>query len=210
MKRFLPQSLVSAGALALGLLASGSVMAQANCSVNYKVTNSWSSGGQADVSFTNLGAAKTSWELCWTFNGNETINNLWNGSYRTSGKSVCVRNASYNGNLPTNGSASFGFTHNGAPGAVPTSFTLNGAACGGSTSSQPTTSSSQSSQSSQSSSLPPSSSSVGGSSSSAPTTAARWLLNETKSVLNFVSVKNTDVAETFTFTQLKGTVSATG
>ncbi len=211
MKRFLPQSLVSAGALALGLLASGSVMAQANCSVNYKVTNSWSSGGQADVSFTNLGAAKTSWELCWTFNGNETINNLWNGSYRTSGKSVCVRNASYNGNLPSNGSASFGFTHNGAPGAVPTSFTLNGAACGGSTSSQPTTSSSQSSQSSQSSSsLPPSSSSVVGSSSSAPATAARWLLNETKSVLNFVSVKNTDVAETFTFTQLKGTVSATG
>lgn len=208
MKRFLPQSLVCASALALGLMASTSAMAQANCSVNYKITNSWGNGGQADVTLTNLGSAKASWELCWTFNGNESINNLWNGSRTQNGKNVCVKNASYNGNLPTNGTASFGFTHNNAPGAVPTSFTLNGVACGGS-SSQPATSSSRSSSSS---SLPPSSRSSSSvvSSSSTPTTAARWLLNDTKSVLNFVSVKNTDVAETFTFTQLKGTISTTG
>ncbi|HTF97225.1 MAG TPA: DUF1592 domain-containing protein [Cellvibrio sp.] len=210
MKRFLPQSLVSAGALALGLLAASHAMAQANCSVNYKVTNSWSNGGQADISVTNLGSAKTSWELCWTFNGNETINNLWNGSYSTSGKSVCVKNASYNGNLGTNASAGFGFTHTNAPGAMPTNFTLNGAACGSAASSKPASSSS-----SVPSSLPPSSTSrsvtsTSRSSSSAEAEVARWVLNGSKSLLNFVSVKNTDVAETFNFTQLAGTVAASG
>ncbi|QEY14664.1 DUF1592 domain-containing protein [Cellvibrio sp. KY-GH-1] len=221
MKRFLSKSLFPAGLVALGLFASSAPTAQANCSVNYKITNSWGNGGQADVTLTNLGSAKTSWELCWTFNGNEAINNLWNGTRTQNGKSVCVKSASYNGNLATNGSANFGFTHNNAPGAIPTNFTLNDAVCGGSTSSQPMTSSSRSSASSQpttssSSSVPPGSSrssissQSSASSSSAPAVTARWLINETKSLLNFVSVKNTDVAEAFTFTQLQGTVAANG
>ena len=202
MKKLLQLSMLS-----LGLIASGSSFAQGACSVNYTTVNAWGSGGQVEVALTNTSAPKTSWELCWTFNGNETINNLWNGSHTASGKNVCVRNAGYNGNLPTNGTAAFGFTHNNAPGAKPTSFTLNGVACGGVASSSapssiPTTSSSRSS-----SSAPISSSS---SSSSVPANSARWLLNDTKSVLNFVSVKNTDVAETFTFSQLQGTVSSTG
>lgn len=217
MKRFLSRSLVSAGLMALGVMTSGSAMAQANCSVNYKITNSWGSGGQADLTLTNLGSAKTSWELCWTFNGNEVINNLWNGSYRTSGKSVCVKNASYNGNLATNGSIGFGFTHSGAPGVIPTSFTLNGVSCGGSTSSaqsssRPSSSATSSSVISVSSQVSSSSSltSSSRSSSSIPNTKAQWFINDSKSLLNFVSVKNTDVAETFTFTQLAGTVSASG
>ena len=203
MKKILKLSLLS-----LGLIASASTFAQGACSVNYTTVNAWGSGGQVEVVLTNTGAPKTSWELCWTFNGNETINNLWNGNRTASGKNVCVRNASYNGNLPTNGTAAFGFTHNNAPGAKPTNFTLNGVACGGVASSSapssiPTTSSSQSS-----SSTPMTSSSR--SSNSAPSNSARWLLNDTKSVLNFVSVKNTDVAETFTFGQMQGTVSSSG
>lgn len=213
MKKLLKLSMLS-----LGLIASGSAFAQGACSVNYNTVNAWGSGGQVEVVLTNTSAPKTSWELCWTFNGNETINNLWNGSRTTNGKNVCVRNAGYNGNLPTNGTASFGFTHNGAPGAKPTSFTLNGAACGGTAisssapSSTPISSSAPSSTPISSSS--PSSSghttSTSRSSSSLSTNAARWLLNNTKSVLNFVSVKNTNVAETFTFSQLQGTVSSSG
>lgn len=209
MKKLLKLSMLS-----LGLIASSSTFAQGACSVNYTTTNAWGSGGQQDLVITNTSAAKTSWQLCWTFNGNEVINNLWNGSYTTNGKNVCVKNAAYNGNLPANGTVAFGFTHNNAPGAKPTSFTLNGVACGGTASSSapssiPTTSSSVPS------SIPTTSSSrssvaTTSSSSSAPSVAARWLLNETKSVLNFVSVKNTDVAENFTFSQLKGTVAADG
>lgn len=40
--------------------------------------------------------------------------------------------------------------------------------------------------------------------------AARWLIDPDRSALNFVSIKNTSVAENFTFTQLKGTVAANG
>jgi polyisoprenoid-binding protein YceI len=203
MKKLLKLSMLS-----LGLIASGSTFAQGACSVNYTTTNSWANGGQQDLVITNTSAAKTSWQLCWTFNGNEVINNLWNGSYTASGKNVCVKNAGYNGNLPANGTVAFGFTHTNAPGAKPTSFTLNGAACGGTASSSapssmPTTSSSRSSSSGFTTSRSTSSSSL-------PANAARWLLNDSKSVLNFVSVKNTDVAETFTFGQLQGTVSSSG
>ncbi|MGV8838491.1 cellulose binding domain-containing protein, partial [Cellvibrio sp.] len=203
MKKLLKLSMLS-----LGLIASGSTFAQGACSVNYTTTNSWGNGGQQDLVITNTSAAKTSWQLCWTFNGNEVINNLWNGSYTTSGKNVCVKNAGYNGNLPANGTVAFGFTHTNAPGAKPTSFTLNGVACGGTASSSapsslPTTSSSRSTSSGFTTSRSTSSSSL-------PANAARWLLNDSKSVLNFVSVKNTDVAETFTFGQLQGTVSSSG
>ncbi|MDR7091104.1 DUF1592 domain-containing protein [Cellvibrio fibrivorans] len=203
MKKLLKLSMLS-----LGLIASGSTFAQGACSVNYTTTNSWANGGQQDLVITNTSAAKTSWQLCWTFNGNEVINNLWNGNYTASGKNVCVKNAGYNGNLPANGTVAFGFTHTNAPGAKPTSFTLNGVACGGTASSSapssmPTTSSSRSSSSGFTTSRSTSSSSL-------PANAARWLLNDSKSVLNFVSVKNTDVAETFTFGQLQGTVSSGG
>lgn len=212
MKKLLKLSMLS-----LGLIASGSTFAQGACSVNYTTTNAWGNGGQQDLVITNTSAAKTSWQLCWTFNGNEVINNLWNGSYTTNGKNVCVRNAGYNGNLPANGTVAFGFTHTNAPGAKPTSFTLNGVACGGTISSL--SSSVSSSASSAPSSIPTTSSrsssstpttSSSRSSSSLPADTARWLLNNTKSVLNFVSVKNTDVAETFTFGQLQGTVSNSG
>ncbi len=211
MKRFLSKLLFPAGLMALGIFATSTALAQTNCSVNYKITNNWGNGGQADVTLTNLGSAKSSWELCWTFNGSETINNLWNGTRTQNGKSVCVKNASYNGNLPTNGSANFGFTHNNAPAAIPTNFTLNGASCGGGTSSQPTSSSSSSLPplTSSSTSTSRSSSSVSVSSSSV-SGKAQWFVDETKSLLNFVSVKNTDVAETFSFNQLQGTVSNAG
>lgn len=204
------KTLLKLSMLSLGLIASGSTFAQGACSVNYTTTNAWGSGGQQDLVITNTSAAKTSWQLCWAFNGNEVINNLWNGSYTANGKNVCVRNAGYNGNLPANGTVAFGFTHTNAPGAKPTSFTLNGVACGGNASSASSTPSSiPTTSSSRSSSSTPTTSSTQSSSSSVAN-AARWLLNDSKSVLNFVSVKNTDVAETFTFAQLQGTVSSSG
>ena len=101
MKKLLKLSILS-----LGLIASGSTFAQGACSVNYTTTNAWGNGGQQDLVITNTSAAKTSWQLCWTFNGNEVINNLWNGSYTTNGKNVCVRNAGYQlGKLSPNSSS---------------------------------------------------------------------------------------------------------
>jgi len=189
MKKLLKLSTLSSGVLALGVMAAGSAFAQGTCSVAYTTVNHWGNGAQYKVNVTNNASAKTSWEVCWTYAGNDTIYNLWDGVFSQSGKNVCVKNAPYNSNLAANGKTSFGFLTNN-PGVAPTAFTLNGVACGGtaassapsstpssiasssrSSSSLPVSSSSRSS-SSLSSSLPLSSSSRSSSSSLAPSSVA--------------------------------------
>ncbi|WP_062059681.1 DUF1592 domain-containing protein [Cellvibrio sp. OA-2007] len=207
MKKLLKLSMLSCG-VTLGIMASSGAIAQGACSVNYAAVNSWGNGAQITTTITNTSAAKTSWELCWTYAGNDTIANLWDGVHTQTGKNVCVKNAGYNPNLPANGSVSFGFIVNN-PGAVPTAFTLNGAACGGAASS--VSSVVPSSVSSSSKSSTPSSVS---SSSVAPTVAARWLLDASKSTFNFVTVKKSvagaETPESMTFSQLEGTVATNG
>jgi len=206
MKRLLKLSMLSTGLMTLGIMASSGVNAQGACSVDYKTVNTWGNGGQYAVTLTNAGAAKTSWELCWSFAGNDTIPNLWDGVLTQTGKNVCVKNAPYNPNLAANGTATFGFLVNN-PGTIPTAFTLNGAACGGNASSVAT------SASSTPSSVPTTSSSRSSSSVANPI-AARWLLDATNSTFNFVTVKKStagvETPESMTFSQLQGTVSSTG
>lgn len=207
MKKLMKLSMLSSGLMALGIMASGGVNAQGACSVAYDTVNTWGNGGQYKVALTNTGAAKTGWELCWTFAGNDVIPNLWDGVLTQTGKNVCVKNAPYNPNLAANGTATFGFLVNN-PGAIPTAFTLNGAACGGNSSATPSSVSSSSRSSVFTTASSRSSSSV------APTVAARWLLDTTKSTFNFVTVKKStagvETPESMTFTELKGTVSSTG
>lgn len=198
MKNLRKLSALSPFGLALALAVPTTVMAQNLCDVSYTTANSWGNGAQIAVAVTNNGAPVTSWQVCWTFNGSETIANLWDGTFTATGTNVCVNNAAYNGSLATNASAQFGFVVNNPSAQVPTAFTLNGASCNGSV---PVSSSS--------SSIAPSSSSSS-SSSVAPSVAARWLLDTTKSSFHFVTVKNTNTAETFTFTQLQGTVATSG
>ncbi|WP_323814249.1 DUF1592 domain-containing protein [Cellvibrio sp. NN19] len=203
MKKLLQLSLLSSG-IALGLAGSGAALAQGACSVNFQSENNWGAGAQYKVTLTNTGAAKTSWELCWTYAGSDKISQLWEGSYTQTGANVCVKNVGYNGNLAANGSISFGLIATN-PGAAPTAFTLNGADCGGTASS---------SSSVASSSLPSSSSVISSSSSSAPAIAARWLLDTSASTLHFTTVKKStagaETPENMTFSQLQGTVSTSG
>ncbi|PUA26316.1 MAG: hypothetical protein B0W54_24020 [Cellvibrio sp. 79] len=208
MKKLLKLSMLSSS-LALGIMASGGVSAQGACKVDYTTVNNWGAGAQYRVTITNTSAAKSNWELCWTFNGNEVVNNLWDGTFTASGKNICVKNVGYNGNLPTGGTASFGFLVNN-PGTSPTAFTLNGASCGGT----PSSSSIPSSIPSSSSSSRPSSIPSSSSSSSNSNVAARWLLDGANSTFHFVTVKKnnagTETPENITFSQLEGTVSPTG
>ncbi len=211
MKKLLKLSMLSSS-LALGIMAASGVNAQGACSVDYTSVNNWGNGAQIKTTITNTGAAKTSWELCWSYAGSDAIQNLWDGTFTQTGKNVCVKNAGYNGNLPASGTASFGFIVNN-PGAAPTAFTLNGVACGGTASSSSVVSSSVASSSVVVSS---SSSSVVVSSSSSSTNgvAARWLLDATNSTFHFVTVKKntagTETPENITFSTLQGTVSPTG
>ncbi len=113
--------------------------ATAGCEVGYTVTSEWPGGFGASVSVRNLGDPVNGWRLTWSFPAGQSITQLWNGSYTQSGSQVTVTNASYNGGIPSGGSAGFGFngSWNGSN-PVPSGFALNGVACtGGVTSPSP-------------------------------------------------------------------------
>ncbi|MEV4773356.1 arabinofuranosidase catalytic domain-containing protein [Micromonospora humida] len=106
--------------------------AAAGCQVNYTVSSSWQGGFGANVTITNLGDPVDGWRLTWSYAAGQTITQLWNGSFTQAGAQVTVTNASYNGAIPTNGTASFGF--NGSwtgSNPAPTAFSLNGTTCTG-------------------------------------------------------------------------------
>ncbi|WP_243738052.1 cellulase family glycosylhydrolase [Cellulomonas shaoxiangyii] len=106
--------------------------AAAGCRVDYTVASQWQGGFNASVQVTNLGDPVTAWDLRFSFGAGQTVNQLWNGTVTQSGAAVTVRNAPYNGTLPTNGTASFGFIGTSAgSNPAPTTFTLNGVTCTG-------------------------------------------------------------------------------
>lgn len=81
----------------------------------YKTTSNWGVGGTAEVIITNNSSSIINgWNVKWTFSGEQKITNMWNGVYTQSGQSVSVKNAPYNGTIPSNGSVSFGFLYNGS------------------------------------------------------------------------------------------------
>jgi arabinan endo-1,5-alpha-L-arabinosidase len=103
-----------------------------NYVVAYTISSDWGSGATINVTLTNnTTSVVNGWTLAWTFPGNQTITNLWNGSYTQSGASVSVKDAGYNATIGANGgTASFGFNLNySGTNGKPTSFTLNGTAC---------------------------------------------------------------------------------
>ncbi|WP_033438075.1 cellulase family glycosylhydrolase [Saccharothrix sp. NRRL B-16314] len=101
------------------------------CAVTYKVTGQWQAGFQGDVKIANTGTtAVNGWTLRWTWAGGQTVSQSWGASTSQSAATLSATNVSYTGNIPVNGSVSFGFigSWNGTN-PVPTSFTLNGASC---------------------------------------------------------------------------------
>jgi alpha-L-fucosidase len=100
------------------------------CSISYSQSE-WSSGATVSITINNNGSsAIDGWTLAWNFAGNQTVTDMWNGTYTQSGTAVTVKNVSYNNIIPAKGSVSLGFniTYSGTN-AKPTSFTLNGIAC---------------------------------------------------------------------------------
>ncbi|WHM40510.1 glycoside hydrolase family 6 protein [Streptomyces sp. BPTC-684] len=112
--------------------AAGTASAASACTVVYQVQNQWPTGFTASVKVTNNGPAVSSWDVKWTFAGNQQVTQGWNAKVAQSGTAVTAANESYNGTLATGGSADFGFnaSYSGSN-ALPTSFTLNGVACNG-------------------------------------------------------------------------------
>jgi arabinoxylan arabinofuranohydrolase len=100
-------------------------------SVSYTIED-WGGGG-ATVSITirnNGTIGLYGWELSFSFPGNQTITNLWNGGYTQDGNVVTVSNETWNAIIPAGGTVNFGFNLSfSGTNAKPTDFTLNGAAC---------------------------------------------------------------------------------
>ncbi|MET8943615.1 glycoside hydrolase family 6 protein [Streptomyces sp. NPDC004542] len=115
---------------ALSTVPANAAAAAIPCTVDYTVQNQWDTGFTGAVTVTNNGTAKSSWNLKWSYAGNQKISSGWNAKITQSGSSVSVTNESYNGTLATGGSASFGFqaSYSGTN-AVPATFTLDGVTC---------------------------------------------------------------------------------
>ncbi|MBR7837966.1 PHB depolymerase family esterase [Actinospica durhamensis] len=98
-----------------------------------KVTDSvsaWNTGETENLTVTNNGAAVSNWSLVFTLASGQVITQGWNATFSPSSGQVTATNLSYNGSIPTGGTATLGFNANQTGNsAAPTAFTLNGVAC---------------------------------------------------------------------------------
>jgi len=97
-----------------------------NFEVDYSVQNDWGTGCQVNMLITNNGPVVNSWNVSWTFSGDQQITNMWGATYTQSGSSVTIQNETWNGSISTNGSVSIGFTltYSGTN-AVPSNISVN-------------------------------------------------------------------------------------
>jgi hypothetical protein len=81
-----------------------------SCSATYAVSGQWPGAFQGAVTVRNTSStALTSWRISWTFADGQTVSQLWSGTLGSSGPTVVVTNASWNGNLAVNATTTFGF-----------------------------------------------------------------------------------------------------
>lgn len=101
------------------------------CMVTYAVQNDWGAGFTTTITIANTGtSALTSWNLQFSFAGNQTVTQGWSATWTQSGKTVTATNLSYNGSLPAGSSVAIGFNGSySGTNAKPTAFLLNGTSC---------------------------------------------------------------------------------
>ena len=132
---FVTVVLLGTGGLgAAAAVVSPAAFAATGCSVAYTVPSQWNTGFTANIVITNLGSPLTSWNLGYSYSGNQTLQSGWSGTWAQSGANVTVANASWNGSVATNGTVTIGanFNYSGTN-TAPTTFTLNGVTCTGGT-----------------------------------------------------------------------------
>jgi len=96
--------------------------------INYSVVNDWGVGFTANVAITNSGSSLNGWTF--SFDAPFEITNLWNAEIVSrQGSRYTIRNTSWNGNLASNGTVSFGFNGSKAisASATPSNYAFNGA-----------------------------------------------------------------------------------
>ncbi|MFW5823652.1 MAG: DUF1592 domain-containing protein [Marinobacter sp.] len=184
--------------LTAGAMASNAVLANELCTVDYQETNNWGAGATHQVVVQYNGPGMEQWDLAWRFPGNEKITQLWKGHFEQEGQQVGVIDAGYNGKVAAGEQFDFGFNLESPSGNLPVVFFLNGESC---TSSVEDDTPDQGGE-------PPEDGAPDDRESEKPVMG--WSLNGAESDLSFVTVKNTDVAETQTFENLEAFVDTSG
>ena len=111
----------------------------AGCQVDY-TAGQWSGGYTASLHVTNLGAALSSWQVQWTYAGDQKVTSAWNAKVGQIGAVVTAANETYNAALAAGASTDFGVQGTwSASDPTPTAFTLNGTACTGAVTTDPPT-----------------------------------------------------------------------
>ena len=140
--RLLP-FLAAASLLAAGVavVQSAAPAAAAQCeAVTFTAANSWGGGYQASVSITAGSEAVNGWTLEFTLPAGTSVANAWNTSITGSSGTVSAKDVGWNASIPAGQTREvFGAVMNGSSATLPTSFTLNGTACGGGTETPPVT-----------------------------------------------------------------------
>lgn len=82
----------------------------AGCTATYTVSSQWNTGFTGNVTVTNTGTAPTkSWQVTWTWPGNQQVTQMWGATGTQSGQSESASSLSYDGALGAGQSTSFGF-----------------------------------------------------------------------------------------------------
>lgn len=99
------------------------------CHIDWTVHGSWPKGFNTQIWVENIGDSSISgWDLTWTFQGEQTIRNLWSGDETQTGAAVSVENLRYNGSIAPGKRTTLGFIGTGGP-TEPWLFHLNGQPC---------------------------------------------------------------------------------
>ncbi|MFC4897862.1 glycoside hydrolase family 48 protein [Streptosporangium amethystogenes subsp. fukuiense] len=133
-RRVAALALLSLAAGTTTALAASPALAAVACDVTY-TTNDWQGGFTASVTVKNLGDPLTGWTLGFNFpTTTQKVTQGWSATWAQSGQAVTAKNLDWNGNLATGASTSIGFNGSwSGTNPKPTSFTVNGVACGGTT-----------------------------------------------------------------------------
>ncbi|WP_433372316.1 glycoside hydrolase family 48 protein [Streptosporangium sp. CA-115845] len=133
-RRVAALALLSLAAGTTTALAASPALAAVACDVTY-TTNDWQGGFTANLTVKNLGDPLTGWTLGFSFpTTTQKVTQGWSATWAQSGQAVTAKNLDWNGNLATGASTSIGFNGSwSGTNPKPTSFTVNGVACGGTT-----------------------------------------------------------------------------
>ena len=188
--------------LTLGAMAGKAALAEELCSVDYTTVHNWGHGATQHIKVKNLGPALEEWELSWKFSGSEQITQLWKGKHVQIGNQVGVIDAGYNARVPTGGSFNFGFIVAAPSAALPTDFFLNGKNCATGETNEGNTDGGSGDSGGEGTD--------GGGENGTPGTISKWQLDNTRSSLNFVTVKNENKAEVQSFNKMSASIDRDG